>query len=1000
MASWEYFIYSKSGKYSPEEIAQRLIAKGYEEGINCKATAKQEINRDHFMVLGERFEENINVPQGKEGVMFSSGNGNEEDIKNIFNLFQRRDIEVKLNYKFGDIDYKSYFDDAPLDVNGKTYFAELKSEKEMMTQDYTPGIHFETQEQFDNSTKYKDTRYHFYNCTFDDIHFSDNVVIGQFEKCRFNRCTFEDFDAESINFNDSVLTNCSIANSNFKNCNFENAGFYQSQISKSDLTNANFATANMKRTRFDENNLSAVKFHGATLNGVIITEPTINKPIEGLFTENITWDGATYEEIETLRKNIFSRLKLEPVTFAQKVEAVERSLEPLPEAHLETAKGNLSLSNDQTVDKLIIYDITFDDENYMHFNVDADGYRLDGYFRVFDPSNGNSMEIVHIENYDSHPVISEHWNDIEQQCKMAAAEKYKVLVKAEQFEIINRVNPAPNTYQTWIRNIDDVKSFDETLKDSDWEGWEQNGFDESYTPQVVQDALNSGKITVYSSYPIEQGVFVTPSPMEAKSYSGDGNIYSKEVDLNAVAWIDPTQGQYANVEEYKLLSPSEIEIKCNGEDWSIVDKFSQKELEIPSGYTPDELLYAMAQKCPEYRDFVNNNFDKLLNDINNAEQAISDEAINGDWIQSPETQSQATEPTLAEQKIAEVKEKLSNPQPIKQSLTREEFDNLTSEIAEIAKNYQADSKLAAEFFAFKAQFYQYSPNNALLIHLQNPHATFVASFTKWRDMGYSLKKGAKHMKISRPIERAKFPRDVNGKTKMIDVKNANAEEKAKIANGEIKVEKVTKFVPHQVFDISQTTCPPEDYPKIYSMGVLDIEKAQLYECIAEYARDTGFSVSEEDMSSISLNGYYKPSDDSIHINSLLQDSKKLETMAHELAHGVLHKTTTQPTEIAEFEAESFATMLQRKLGFPVSEDSKRYIKNYFEKSSSLTKAKFDMNDTLNRLSKAFKHVSTGIDNKLEEMGYGNPREKGRSLEQAKAQAVDPVKISSNFTQAL
>ncbi len=695
MASWEYFIYSKSGKYSPEEIAQRLIAKGYEEGINCKATAKQEINRDHFMVLGERFEENINVPQGKEGVMFSSGNGNEEDIKNIFNLFQRRDIEVKLNYKFGDIDYKSYFDDAPLDVNGKTYFAELKSEKEMMTQDYTPGIHFETQEQFDNSTKYKDTRYHFYNCTFDDIHFSDNVVIGQFEKCRFNRCTFENFDAESIKFNGSVLTDCSIINSNFKSCNFENVGLYQSQISKSDLTNANFATANMKRTRFDENNLSAVKFHGATLNGVIITEPTINKPIEGLFTENITWDGATYEEIETLRKNIFSRLKLEPVTFAQKVEAVERSLEPLPEAQIQEA-----------------------------------------------------------------------------------------------------------------------------------------------------------------------------------------------------------------------------------------------------------------------------------------------------------------EPSFAEQKIAEVKEKLDNPQTVIKSLTNEEFDILKGEIVDIAKNYQADPKLAAELFAFKTQFYQYSLNNTLLIHLQNPHATFVASFTKWKSMGYSIKKGAKHMKISRPIEIAKFPRDVNGKTKMIDVKNANAEEKAKIANGEIKVEKVTKFVPHQVFDISQTTCPPEDYPKIYSMGVPDIEKAQLYECIAEYAKDCGFSVAEEDMSSISLNGYYKPSDDSIHINSLLQDSKKLETMAHELAHGVLHKTTTQPTEIAEFEAESFGTMLQRKLGIPVSEDSKRYIKNYFEKSNSLTKAKFDMNDTLNRLSKAFKHVSTGIDNKIEEMGYGAPREKGRSLSQAKAQAVDPVKISSNFTQAL
>ena len=1266
MASWEYFIYSKSGKYSPEEIAQRLIAKGYEEGINCKATAKQEINRDHFMVLDEKFEEDINVPQGKEGVMFSSSNGNEEDIKNIFNLFQRRDIEVKLNYKFGDIDYKSYFDDAPLDVNGKTYFAELKSEKEMMTQDYTPGIHFETQEQFDNSTKYKDARYHFYNCTFDDIHFYDNVVIGQLERCRFNRCTFENFDAESIKFNGSVLTDCSIINSNFKSCNFENVGLYQSQISKSDLTNANFATANMKRTRFDENNLSAVKFHGATLNGVIITEPTVNKPIEGLFTENITWDGATYEEIETLRKNIFSRLKLEPVTFAQKVEAVERSLEPLPNSEPDVKfmwngikidgvlykgtyysgsykgvpEGSITVSMDRSntprIEGLEIEnnsDIMTDyfEKDFVIIRPDsiyynaalkaANDYQIrlekkainqyeklaakrigtpmeeqykqelerhkaaleklqnqqtikisetaletvpksaepipkqtvvvncfagpgagkttcaweiaselkkrgieaeyvgeyakelvwDGNTELLDGSLKSQQQLYDIQNHrvqrligkvdvvvtDSpailgamylkqpnaefersiisdfnkqhnfnlfinrgvtfqqtgrihnleeskaidnkikefldrneiyygtykHSTINKVVENIQTHLetanniflssnhpadelvdehrfyKQSISPNEKVL-KLQQFTIINEFNPAPNEYQTWIRNADDINSFEDALKNSDYDGWEQNGFDESYPPEIAQEALNSGKITVYSSHPIEQGVFVTPSPMEAKSYSGDGNIYSKEVDSNAVAWIDPTQGQYANVEEYKLLSPSEIEIKCNGEDWSIVDKFSQKELEIPSGYTPDELLYAMAQKCPEYRDFVNNNFDKLLNDINNAEQAISDEAINGDWIQSPETQSQATEPTLAEQKIAEVKEKLSNPQPIKQSLTREEFDNLTSEIAEIAKNYQADSKLAAEFFAFKAQFYQYSPNNALLIHLQNPHATFVASFTKWKDMGYSLKKGAKHMKISRPIESAKFPRDVNGKTKMIDVKNATAEEKSKIANGEIKVEKVKKFVPHQVFDISQTTCPPEDYPKIYSMGVPDIEKAQLYECIAEYAKDSGFSVTEEDMSSISLNGYYKPSDDSIHINSLLQDSKKLETMAHELAHGVLHKTTTQPTEIAEFEAESFGTMLQRKLGIPVSEDSKRYIKNYFEKSNSLTKAKFDMNDTLNRLSKAFKHVSTGIDNKIEEMGYGAPREKGRSLSQAKAQAVDPVKISSNFTQAL
>ncbi len=65
---------------------------------------------------------------------------------------------------------------------------------------------------------------------------------------------------------------------------------------------------------------------------------------------------------------------------------------------------------------------------------------------------------------------------------------------------------------------------------------------------MVREALDTGKIKVYSSYPIEQGIFVTPSKTEAKSYSGTGKVYSKEISLEDVAWIDPTQGQYAKVE--------------------------------------------------------------------------------------------------------------------------------------------------------------------------------------------------------------------------------------------------------------------------------------------------------------------------------------------------------------------------------------------------------------------------------------------------------------------
>lgn len=117
-------------------------------------------------------------------------------------------------------------------------------------------------------------------------------------------------------------------------------------------------------------------------------------------------------------------------------------------------------------------------------------------------------------------------------------------VKQKQLEIIEKVNPAPNTYNTWIRKVEDIKTLAETLEDSDWADGDE--FNPDLTRDMVEEAIESGEITVYSSYPIEQGVFVSPSYMEAASYSGDGNVYEKTVSIDAVAWIDPTQGMYAN----------------------------------------------------------------------------------------------------------------------------------------------------------------------------------------------------------------------------------------------------------------------------------------------------------------------------------------------------------------------------------------------------------------------------------------------------------------------
>ena len=63
----------------------------------------------------------------------------------------------------------------------------------------------------------------------------------------------------------------------------------------------------------------------------------------------------------------------------------------------------------------------------------------------------------------------------------------------------------------------------------------------------MKKALKTRKITVYSSYNIKPGTFVTPSKMEAQNYAGSSKVYFKTVNLEDVAWIDPFQGQYAKI---------------------------------------------------------------------------------------------------------------------------------------------------------------------------------------------------------------------------------------------------------------------------------------------------------------------------------------------------------------------------------------------------------------------------------------------------------------------
>ena len=104
-----------------------------------------------------------------------------------------------------------------------------------------------------------------------------------------------------------------------------------------------------------------------------------------------------------------------------------------------------------------------------------------------------------------------------------------MLDKQKQLELITNGNPFNLELgnHTWIRDVSDIKTYEEV--------WQEEGEIYGITPDFSKkdtiDALNSGKIVVYSSYPIKNGTFVTPSKMEAMNYAGSDKVYCKFVNL-------------------------------------------------------------------------------------------------------------------------------------------------------------------------------------------------------------------------------------------------------------------------------------------------------------------------------------------------------------------------------------------------------------------------------------------------------------------------------------
>ncbi len=201
------------------------------------------------------------------------------------------------------------------------------------------------------------------------------------------------------------------------------------------------------------------------------------------------------------------------------------------------------------------------------------------------------------------------------------------------------------------------------------------------------------------------------------------------------------------------------------------------------------------------------------------------------------------------------------------------------------------------YLEFQSRFHRYSFNNVLLIAAQCPGATQVAGFRAWRGLGRFVRAGEKAIWILAPI--------------VYRPQGLVEDESERVVRG-------FKFVP--VFDVAQTD--GAELPSVCNQLVGDDPDGH-FARLVEVAGSLGFAV-EDHVLAGSINGDCSHDDRRIRIETRNAPAQRLKTLAHELAHALLHEGFADRA-LAELEAESTAYVVCRALGVDSGDYSFGYV---------------------------------------------------------------------------
>jgi N-terminal domain of anti-restriction factor ArdC/IrrE N-terminal-like domain len=251
--------------------------------------------------------------------------------------------------------------------------------------------------------------------------------------------------------------------------------------------------------------------------------------------------------------------------------------------------------------------------------------------------------------------------------------------------------------------------------------------------------------------------------------------------------------------------------------------------------------------------------------------------------------------------------------PVSPARTAETAAKREQVLSQLADGIEAlsNSEEWQRYLTMQAKFHRYSFGNVILILMQYPDATQVASFRKWQELGRQVRKGEHGIRIWAPHTR----------------KTSDADDESITTDGESRDDGTPRIGFHlvSVFDISQTD---GDDLAADPTSLLDGEdEAGLFARLAAVAESLGFGVqvAPEIDGHPGSNGLCEFGPRVITVAGNRTPAQRAKSLAHEIGHAILHAGAAAPRGLRVLEAESVAYVVCTALGLDTAGYSLGYI---------------------------------------------------------------------------